>query len=119
PRTNTPLQALATLNDKAFVDCAAALARRMMTEAKGGDKERAVYGFRLCVARTPGAAELDLLLKLYHDNLEKYRKDAASAKAMATGGLPAPPPGLDTAELAAWTVVANVLLNLDETITKG
>jgi len=118
PRTNTPLQALATLNDKAFVQCAAALARRMVNEAQG-EKDRAVHGFRLCVARVPRDRELDLLLKLYRESLEKYRKDPAAAKEMATGGLSAPPLGMDVAELAAWTVVANVLLNLDETITKG
>jgi hypothetical protein len=119
PRTNTPLQALATLNDKAFVEPAAALARRMMTEVHGTEQQRAIHGFRLCVARAPAPAELDRLLELYRDNLAKYRKDPAAAKAMATSGLPALPKGTDTAALAAWTVVANVLLNLDETVTKG
>jgi hypothetical protein len=119
PRTNTPLQALATLNDKAFVDCAAALARRMMAEAKGGERERAVYGFRLCVARAPSNAETDALVALHRENVEKYKKAAAAAKALATGGLAPPPKEMDVAELAAWTVVANVLLNLDEAITKG
>jgi hypothetical protein len=119
PRTNTPLQALATLNDKSFVDCAGALARRMMIEAKGNDKERAIHGFRLCVARTPTDAELEHLLRLYKESLAKYQQDAGAAKAMAKGSLSEPPKELDPAELAAWTVVANVLLNLDETITKG
>src|SRR5262249_40892355 len=118
PRTNTPLQALAVLNDKAFVQCAAALARRMVNEAQG-EKDRAVHGFRLCVARVPRDRALGLMLKLSRTSLEKYRKDRAAAKEMATGGLSAPPLGMDVAELAAWTVVANVLLNLDETITKG
>jgi mono/diheme cytochrome c family protein len=116
PRTNTPLQALATLNDKAFVECAAALARRMMTEAKG-DRDRAIHGFRLCVARAPTAQELDHLLALYQQNLAKYRNDPAAVKAMATNGNAVK--DVDLRELAAWTVVANVLLNLDETITKG
>jgi hypothetical protein len=119
PRTNTPLQALATLNDKAFVDPAAALARRMMAEVKGGDKDRAIHGFRLCVARKPNTVELDLLLRLYQQNLERYKKAPAAALALATSGIGAPPKALNTAELAAWTVIANVLLNLDETITKG
>jgi hypothetical protein len=119
PRTNTPLQALATLNDRAFVECASTLARRMMTEAKGPGKERAIYGFRLCVSRAPTEIEVEHLLRLYQENLEKYRKDPAAAKKLATGGLPEPPKELDLAELAAWTVVANILLNLDETITKG
>ena len=118
PRTNTPLQALATLNDRAFVQCAAALARRLMTEMTADDKERAAYGFRLCVARAAGARELAVLLALYRQNLEKYCKDTLAARQMAANGLGTPPKELDTAELAAWTVVANVLLNLDETITK-
>ncbi len=119
PRTNTPLQALATLNDKAFVEPAQALARRMMSEVKASEKERAIHGFRLCVARGPNDVELAALIKLYNVSLEKYKKDAASAKALAVGTLPEPPKDMDLAELAAWTVVANVLLNLDETITKG
>ena len=119
PRTNTPLQALATLNDKAFVECAAALARRMMTEVKDSEKERAIHGLRLCVARTPSVTEVDQLLSLYRESLKKYQSDAAAAKALVTSGLPAPPKDLNVAELAAWTVVANVLLNLDETVTKG
>jgi hypothetical protein len=119
PRTNTPLQALATLNDHVYVECSAALARRMLAEAKGGDSARAVYGFRLSVSRTPNGTELATLVALYQENLAKYRKDAAAAMALATAGLPDVPKGVDPAELAAWTVVANVLLNLDETITKG
>jgi hypothetical protein len=119
PRTNTPLQALATLNDRPFIQSAAALARRMMSEVQGPEKERAVHGFRLCVARGPSPAELDRLLELYRNNLEKYKNDRAAAKAMAASGLPEPPKEMDSAKLAAWTVVANVLLNLDETVTKG
>jgi hypothetical protein len=119
PRTNTPLQALATLNDKAFLEPAGALARQMMAEVKGSDTDRAIYGFRLCVARTPSVAELNHLLELYRENLEKYKQEPDAARAMAANGLAKPPKELDTAELAAWTVIANVLLNLDETITKG
>ncbi len=74
PRTNTPLQALAVLNDRAFVEASAALARRMMTEAKGGDNERIIYGMRLCVARAPTDREIDGLLSLYRDNLEKFKR---------------------------------------------
>jgi hypothetical protein len=119
PRTNTPLQALATLNDKVFIEASAALARRILAEGKGGDRERLTYGFRLCVARTPTARELEVLGKLYTENLEKYRKDMTAAQAMAKNGGQALPKDVDIAEVAAWTVVANVLLNLDETITKG
>ncbi len=114
PRTNTPLQALAVLNDKTFVEASSALARRLMTEPKGDEKDRISYGLRLCVARTPTDRQIDVLLSLYKDNLEKYKKDPAAAKMLANA-----PKDLDPAELAAWTVIANVLLNLDETITKG
>ncbi len=117
-RTNTPLQALAVLNDKVYVEASAALARRMATEAKGDPAERAAYGFRLCTSRTPTTAERDLLLKLYAESLTKYHKDAPAALAMAKNGGDVPK-GADAAEIAAWTVVANVLLNMDETITKG
>jgi hypothetical protein len=119
PRTNTPLQALATLNDKAFVECAGALARRMMAEAGRQPEAKAIHGFRLCVARRPLGAELEQLLALYRDNLEKYRKDPMAAADLLKSASVQPPNNMDTAELAAWTVVANVLLNLDETITKG
>jgi hypothetical protein len=118
PRTNTPLQALATLNDRVFVEAAAGLARRMMREVKSGPAERAAYGFGLCVARAPSEREKALLVRLYTDNLAKYRKDIAAATALVKSGGEVPA-GLDVSELAAWMVVANVLLNLDETITKG
>jgi hypothetical protein len=115
PRTNTPLQALATLNDKVCVEASAALARRMATEASG-ERERIVHGFRLCVARMPTEREVELLRKLFTENVEKYRKDPVAAVAMVKNGAAAR--GVEASELAAWTVVANVLLNMDETITK-
>jgi hypothetical protein len=118
PRTNTPLQALATLNDRVFVEASGGLARRMMREVEGGVAERAAHGFRLCVARAPSEREKELLVRLYTDNLAKYRKDVAAATALVKSG-GAVPAGANVSELAAWTVVANVLLNLDETITKG
>ena len=118
-RTNTPLQALATLNDPAFVQPAAALARRILGESRGTAEDRAAYGFRLVLARKPRKAELDHLVALYAENLAQYRRDPAAAAAMAATAAIAIADGADKAELAAWTVVANVLLNLDETVTKG
>ncbi len=117
PRSNTPLQALATLNDRSFVECANALARRMMVEAKAEETARVEHGFRLCVCRRPTTEESVALIALYRESLEQYRKDAVSANKLAFV-LGAPKTELDIAELAAWTVVGNVLLNLDETITK-
>jgi len=120
-RTNTPLQALATLNDPAFVQPAAALARRILEESKGTIEDRAVHAFRLVLARQPQRTETGHLIELYQENLDRYRHDPAAAEATAMTGLAtiAGVGSLDKAELAAWTIVANVLLNLDETLTKG
>jgi hypothetical protein len=114
-RTNTPLQALTTLNDPAFFEMAKALAKRMLTETAGGEAERAAYGFRLCTARRPAPAEVDRLLALYRQQLARYSADPEAARRAVEGFEAA---GASPAELATWTVVANVLLNLDETVTK-
>ncbi len=113
-RTNTPLQSLTLLNDEAAMEMARALAKRMFAEASGDPKSRAEYGFRLCLTRKPTAAELDRLVALYHQQLANYQASPQAAEQFVKGEakeLPAP-------ELAAWTIVANVLLNLDETLTK-
>ncbi|HEV2970060.1 MAG TPA: PSD1 and planctomycete cytochrome C domain-containing protein [Pirellulales bacterium] len=116
PRTNTPLQALAILNDPVYIEAAQALARRMVKEPDRADATaRLVRGFRLCLARTPEPAESDRLLSLYNQELDRFRGDAKSAQSIG-GKLDGAAPA---AELAAWTVVANVLLNLDETLNKG
>jgi Protein of unknown function (DUF1553) len=118
PRTNTPLQALATLNDPVFVEAAGGLARRMMTEGGRTPEQRATFGLRTCVARPPEVAEVKALLVLYAKARERFDKDStAAAKLVKHARVEAE--GLNVAELAAWTVVANVLLNLDETITRG
>jgi len=116
PRTNTPLQALVTLNDPVYVEAAQALARRMVREGGSADADRAARGFRLVLARRPTPAETDRLLRLRADALAGFRADAADAKQMATEPLgPVPADlGVDEPDLAAWTVVANVILNLDE-----
>jgi hypothetical protein len=116
-RTNTPLQSFVTLNDPVFVEAAQMLARRIVTESSGGIKERAAYGFRVCLGRTPTIAEQNQLVALYRTEHDHFLKDAAAAGAMVQGVAPAA--GITPAELAAWTVVANVLLNLDELLTKG
>ncbi len=118
PRTNTPLQALALLNDPACFEAAQALARRLMTEGGGDVSSRIGYGFRLCLSRHPEVAERDRMAELYQTELAHFREDAEAAKALVGDAVPSKDQRLDTAELAAWTVVANVLLNLDEMVTK-
>eukprot|EP00456_Euglypha_rotunda_P023298 TRINITY_DN193_c2_g2_i2.p1 TRINITY_DN193_c2_g2~~TRINITY_DN193_c2_g2_i2.p1 ORF type:complete len:376 (+),score=90.06 TRINITY_DN193_c2_g2_i2:586-1713(+) len=117
-RTNTPLQALVTLNDPVYIEAAQALARRIVKSDAASTADRVRYGFRLTLARPPQEPELVRLVKLYEQSLAKYSQNAEGAKRMATEPLGPVPDGMKVDELAAWTVVGNVLLNLDETIMK-
>ena len=118
-RTNTPLQALATLNDEAFFEQARALAARIRSEARLRTIDaRLTFGFRLVTSRLPTATELERL-KAFHAQAQA-RYAAAPAEAAKALELPADKKvGKDEIDLAAWTMVGNVLLNLDETVTKG
>jgi hypothetical protein len=116
--TNTPLQALAMLNDPTYVEAARALAQRTMEEAGKDEKSRVVYAFRLATARVPTGKEIDVLRTLYKGRLETYRKDRPSAIKLLSVGESPRHKQLDVAELAAWTTVTSVIFNLDETLTK-
>jgi hypothetical protein len=113
-RTNTPLQALTTLNDPAFFDAARALAKRILKDGGADLRARIEHGFRLCVARRLKPEELTRLVMLYGLQVQRFRSDLSSAAAVSKEGSR----DTDIAELAAWTMVSNVLLNLDETLTK-
>jgi hypothetical protein len=117
-RTNTPLQALVTLNDPVYVEAAQALARRILRRGGADPRARATFGLRLCLLRPPTAAEVTRLVALFRDARARYAAAPQQAVAMATDPLGALPAGADVVEHAAWTVVANVLLNLDELIVK-
>ena len=114
-RTNTPLQALTTLNDEAFFEAARALAARLLKEAPAADESRAAYGFRLAVTRTPAPAEKQRVIDSFNSQLSRFRRDPEKAAVVIKGYAVA---GVDPAEQAAWTLVANALLNLDEALTK-
>ena len=120
-RTNTPLQAFVTLNDPAFVEAAQALARRIVTEGGQSVRERVEHGLWLCLQRPPRAEQIEVLAELFECELEHFRTDAdaEAALALATDPLGPLPDGTDAAELAAWTVVANVLLNLDAALVRS
>ncbi len=118
-RTNTPLQALVLLNDPAYVEAARVLAERIMKEGGPGVNERISFAFKLCTARAPKPAELEVLTRVFQAQLAKFRQHADAATKLIGAGEAPRPTGLDPAEWAAWTAVGNVLLNLDETITKG
>jgi len=117
PRTNTPLQALVTLNDPVYVEAAQALARRMVREGGPAAADRAARGFRLVLARRPQPAEVERLLRLHDEAEAGLRSDPAAARKLASDPLGPVPSDLavEPPDLAAWTVVANVILNLDET----
>ena len=116
-RTNTPLQALVTLNDPVYVEAAQSLAR-IMLKAGENPSDRIKAGFERCLARPPGEAELDRLVKLFEQVRTRYAEDAELAKKMATDPLGPAPKDADLADLASLTVAANVLLNLDEILMK-
>ncbi|MBI3863164.1 MAG: DUF1553 domain-containing protein, partial [Planctomycetia bacterium] len=117
-RTNTPLQAFVTLNDPVYVEAAQALARRIVKEGGSTVADRARFAIKLCRVRPPHAEQVDQLVALYEHELADYRADVKSAALLATDPLGPIPKGMDPAELAAWTVVSNVLLNLDGVLTK-
>jgi hypothetical protein len=114
-RSNTPLQALTLLNDPAYFEINIGFARRVLKEGQGNDAQKLNLAFRLCLSRTPDGAETKILASILHRELAAFTKAPAEAEALLkgheTGGLPKP-------ELAAWTMVARVLMNTDETITR-
>lgn len=114
-RSNTPLQALTLLNDVVFVECAQALARRVLSSGSEHDEARLCRAFRLCLGRAPEAEELAVLRDLLHRELALCRDHPEAAALLAGPGLPA---GFDAPTLAAWVAVARALLNLDEFVTR-
>ncbi len=112
-RSNTPLQAFVTLNDPVHVEAQQAFARRLMKEA-ADDDSRIRLAYRLTVARQPSAKEIEAVRILLSRSEKQYAADPALALKMASEPLGAPPAGTDVAKLAAWTVAAGVIMNLDE-----
>ncbi|MEA2735813.1 MAG: hypothetical protein QOE14_2264, partial [Humisphaera sp.] len=117
-RTNTPLQALALLNDTIYVESARKLAERMMNEGGAKPAERIAHAFRLVVSRRPSDAELKIVVDGFNYHLATYFNDPESAAKLLSVGESPRNPNLDPRELAAYTAVANVILNMDQTITR-
>ena len=114
--TNTPVAAFALLNDPAYVEFSQALARRIMENADGGTAACATFAFRRVLARQPKPQEVARLVELFESERQHYEQNPEAATEMATSELGSPDKPFSIPELAAWTVVSNVLLNLDETI---
>jgi hypothetical protein len=117
--TNTPLQAFVTLNDPAFVECAQALARRILKEGGDDDRQRIRWALTLALARTPSGSQIEPLVELLAAERLQFAANADAAKKLAGSDTQPLPPEADPVELAAWTVLANVLLNLDGVLMKS
>src|SRR5262249_39802954 len=118
-RTDTPLQALLMMNETQFVECARALAERTMKEGGTQLEERLNFLFRTATGRKPDEGELAELANAYRAHNVDYRRDPSAAKRLIAIGESKPDANLDACELAAWTMVANLVLNLDEVLNKG
>ncbi|MBR90828.1 MAG: hypothetical protein CMO66_06115, partial [Verrucomicrobiales bacterium] len=118
PRTNTPLQALVTMNDPQFVEAARHLAEKIMIHGGKTIQSRVQFGYRTVTARPPKPLAGQILAGAFREELENFKKDPGKAKALLGVGDSKHNETLDAAEHAAWTIVASMLLNLDEVITR-
>ena len=117
-RTNTPLQALVTLNDPVFIEAARVLAERGLQESGPHWKDRLRFLYRCVFTRSPTESEQAVLERLYQAEWKRYTDDPQAAASVSRQGRAVPAVSLDPVEVAAWTTVANALLNLDEAITR-
>ena len=117
-RTNTPLQALALLNEVTYVEASRKLAEDMINHGGRTLAEKIAHGFRKATSRHPSAEELATLTKGFQRRLKRYQSDPEAARKLTALGETKPAPSFDPIQLAAMTTAASVLLNLDETITK-
>ena len=117
-RTNTPLQALSLLNEVTFVEAARHFGARMIREGGSTERDRIRFGFKLALGRSPSDNEVDVLQKGWTEDRERFQKNPDSAKQLLQLGDSPKEKELDLPTLAAYTLVANVLLNLDEFVTR-
>jgi hypothetical protein len=117
-RTNTPLQALVLLNDPQFVEATRVLGERTLKEGGAGAAERVRFAFRQLAGRAPSAEEARLLVALYEQQRWLFRKEPEAAVKLIRIGERTPDPALPPGEIAAATVLAQAILNLDASIWK-
>lgn len=117
-RTNTPLQALVTLNDPVFVEAAQGFSRRILAEGGNSTDSRATHALQLVLTRQPTDSEVKRVVDVFESSRKALASDSSRAIALATNPLGPLPAGFDSTDAAAWTVVGNVLMNLDEFLAK-
>lgn len=117
-RSNTPLQALTTLNEKTFMEAAQAMALRVVKEGGADNRSRAAYAFELCTGRKPTTGELEKLLKFWQEQYDYFQERTAAAVNVSVADVSHMPPDVNLHKVAAWAMVSRAILNLDETITK-
>jgi hypothetical protein len=118
-RTNTPLQALVLMNDPTYVEAARKLAERMMKDGGATVEERIGFAFKLATARTPKEKEVAVLKRVFESQRERYAKDKPAAMKLLKVGESPWDEKLDVVEIAAWAMVANAIMNLDEVLTRN
>jgi hypothetical protein len=118
-RSNIPQQALVLLNDPTYVEAARTFAARILNECKGTTEQRITWAWLQALQRKPDAEELKIMNELFAKQLADYKKEPGDAEALLKTGLAQVPAEMDKSELAAWTHVARVVLNLHETITRS
>ncbi len=119
PRTNTPLQALVLMNDPVFLEAARSFGERIIRDGGATVVDRVRFAFRTGLGRMPTDEEQQRVIRAYETEFENFLKNRSDANQLIHVGATPPRTEIDPVELAAWTMVAQVLLNLDETITKG
>lgn len=117
-RTNTPLQSLVLMNDPTYIEAARSLAQWVLRDGGEDDNVRIDYAYRRCLARSPRPDELPIVREALMDARQRFDQDPEAANQFNSVGTIPPDANLDAKELAAWTVVSSLLLNLDETISK-
>jgi hypothetical protein len=117
-RTNTPLQALDLMNDVAFLEASRKLAERMLTQGGTQPEKRLDYAFELLLARPPKLQERQILLSALQDAESTYKNNTTAASDFLSYGESPRKPDLDVRDLAAYTTIASLMLNMDATINK-
>jgi hypothetical protein len=117
-RTNTPLQALALLNETTFIEAAHGLAARMIAEGGTSAADRIAHGFRLALGRQPTTAELATLVAGFEADFSRFSAEPTAAEQYLAVGLVKYPGHVPVAECAAYSLAANVIINLDEFVMR-